>query len=276
VLNIDLHSHSTRSPGRLAPAELAARAASRGLMMFALTDHDEVDGLEEARAAAEAYGIVFINGVEISVTWNDRTLHVVGLHIDPREETLARGLRTIREGRDRRAAEIAVSLERAGVSGSLRGALAYVTNPALVGRTHFARYLVEQGHARDMQSAFRKYLTAGNPGYVAHRWAGLEEAVRWIRTSGGVAVLAHPGRYKLASRERESLLGDFRDAGGDAIEVVTGSHSESDYAMWGCYAARFGLRASCGSDFHGVGESRLDLGRLPPLPAGCVPVWKHW
>jgi predicted metal-dependent phosphoesterase TrpH len=276
VLNVDLHSHSTRSDGRLAPSALVARAAARGVALLALTDHDEVDGLGEAQAAAREHGITLVNGVEISVTWNDCTLHIVGLHIDPDEETLKKGLASIRQGRDHRAVGIAQALEDAGIAGSLEGARSHVTNPALVGRTHFARFLVERGHARDTRSVFRKYLSAGNPGYVSHRWAALEDAVNWIRASGGVAVLAHPGRYRLESRERESLLGAFVDVGGEAIEVVTGSHSPSEYATWGNYAARFGLRASCGSDFHGIKEGRLDLGGLPDLPAGCTPVWQSW
>jgi len=272
----DLHCHSTRSDGLLAPAAVVARAAQRGVRTLALTDHDEVSGLREARERAADVGLSLINGVEISVTWSGRTLHVVGLHIDPENPELTAGLEQIRDGRQHRAENIASGLEAAGVEGSLVGARSYVTNPELVGRTHFARFLVALGRASDVQSVFRKYLTAGKPGYVAHQWASLEQAVYWIRASGGIAVLAHPGRYGLNNAERESLLSSFVGMGGGAIEVVTGSHTPDQYVIWAGYARRFGLLASTGSDFHGPGESRRDFGELPGLPAGCTPVWEKF
>ena len=276
MLTFDLHCHSTRSDGLLAPAAVVDRAAGRGVRVLALTDHDELSGLCEAAQRAAATGLRFVNGVEISVTWNGKTLHVVGLGIDPQSETLARGLERIRSGRQRRAEGIASGLEQAGIPGTLAGARSYVTNPELVGRTHFARFLVARGLARDVQSVFKKYLTAGNPGHVSHQWAALEEAVSWITTSGGFAVLAHPGRYGLSAKEREALLAHFVDAGGSAVEVVTGSHSVDQYATWAHYARRFGLLASAGSDFHGPEESRRDFGTLPELPPGIAPVWDRF
>jgi predicted metal-dependent phosphoesterase TrpH len=276
MASFDLHCHSTRSDGLLAPAEVVARAAVRGVRTLALTDHDEVSGLREARERAGDVGVGFINGVEISVTWSGRTLHIVGLHIDPDNSELATGLEQIRSGRQSRAENIACGLEKAGIAGSLAGARSYVTNPELVGRTHFARFLVERGHARDVQTVFRKYLTDGKPGYVPHQWASLDQAVHWIKVSGGIAVLAHPGRYGLTRAERESVLSSFKDTGGSAVEVVTGSHTPDQYATWAGYAQRFGLLASAGSDFHGPGESRRDFGELPGLPAGCTPVWEKF
>ncbi|HET9662808.1 MAG TPA: 3',5'-nucleoside bisphosphate phosphatase [Burkholderiales bacterium] len=276
MLTIDLHCHSTRSDGLLTPAAVVARAAVRGVRTLALTDHDELGGLYEARQQASAAGLEFVNGVEISVTWNGRTVHIVGLQIDPENQELLHGLERIRTGRHRRAEEIASGLEAAGIPGTLAGAQTFVTNPELVGRTHFARHLVERGHARDVQSVFRKYLTPGKPGYVPHQWATLEESVRWISASGGMAVLAHPGRYGLVSAERESLLSSFVAAGGAGIEVVTGSHSSEQYATWAGYARRFGLLASAGSDFHGPEESRRDFGTLPDLPLGVEPVWERF
>lgn len=270
----DLHAHSTRSDGVLSPRELVTRASARGVTVLALTDHDDTSGLDEARTHARAAGLGFVNGVEISVTWNGETLHVVGLQVDPHAPELAAGLARIRSGRDRRAEGMAASLARVGIPGCLDGARRYVTNPALVGRAHFARYLVERGHARDLASVFKKYLSYGNPGYVPHQWATLGEAVRWIVGAGGIAVLAHPGRYRLAPAQREALLESFKAVGGSAIEVVTGSHTRDQYATWGRYARRFGLDASMGSDFHGPGESARDLGSLPPLPQGCRPVWQ--
>lgn len=272
----DLHSHSTCSDGLLKPLELIARAAQRGVATLALTDHDEVSGLAEARAAAAQQGIALINGVEISVTWNGHTLHVVGLHVDPENDELATGLAQIRSGRHCRAEAMASSLEQAGIAGSLEGARAHAGNPELVGRTHFARFLVEHGHARDLQSVFRKYLTGDKPGHVPHQWASLEQAVGWIRVSGGMPVLAHPGRYKLDNAQREALLTQFKDLGGAGVEVVTGSHTAQQFTSWGRYARHYGLLASVGSDFHGPGESYRDLGELPALPNGCTPVWSQF
>lgn len=272
----DLHSHSTHSDGLLKPGELVARAAQRGVMTLALTDHDELSGLAEARAEAGRHGLVFINGVEISVTWHDHTLHVVGLHIDPGNSELSAGLDRIRDGRRRRAEAMATSLEQAGITGSLEGARSYAGNPELVSRTHFARFLVEHGHARDVPSVFKKYLTGGKPGYVPHQWATLGQAVGWIKASGGLPVLAHPGRYPLGNLQRDTLLADFRDLGGVGVEVVTGSHTPQQFAIWSHHAQRFGLLASAGSDFHGPEESYRDLGDLPDLPAGCTPVWSQF
>lgn len=273
---VDLHTHSTRSDGLLAPNDLVGRAAERGVRVLALTDHDETGGLAEARASAESAGITLVNGVEISVTWNEQTVHVVGLAIDPDHPGLAGGLAEIRAGRRERAERIASELEMAGVEDSLAGARAHATNPDLLGRTHFARFLVERGHARDVQGVFRKFLVSGKPGYVAHQWAGLEQATGWICASGGMAVLAHPGRYRLAEQERCSLFAAFKDAGGAAVEVVTGSHTPEQFLSYAGYARRFGLLASAGSDFHGRGEGRRDLGDLPGLPAGCKPVWSQF
>jgi 3',5'-nucleoside bisphosphate phosphatase len=272
----DLHCHSTQSDGLLEPAAVVARAAQRGVETLALTDHDETAGLEEARAAAEGHGIALVNGVEISATWNEQTLHIVGLQIDPDNDVLAGGLARVRSGRRRRAEDIAAGLEQAGITGSLEGARSYVTNPELVGRTHFARFLVARGHARDVASVFRRYLTAGKPGHVPHQWASLEQAISWIKVSGGVPVLAHPGRYKIDNAQRELLLGTFKELGGMAVEVVTGSHSAEQFAAWGRHAQRYGLLASMGSDYHGPRESYRDLGDLPDLPGGCIPVWNQF
>lgn len=273
ISHYDLHSHSTRSDGLTRPAEVIARAAKRGVKAIALTDHDDVSGLAEARAAASAAGIELIDGVEISVTWHEHTIHVVGLRVDPTNETLFGGLRTNRSGRTERAERISAQLERIGIAGALDGALRYVTNPELVSRTHFARFLVESGRVRSPQAVFDRYLGEGKPGYVPHEWASLADAVTWINAAGGLAVVAHPGRYKLGESERERLLRDFVEVGGAAIEVVTGSHSPDQFGYWGRRAREFGLLASMGSDFHGLREGGRDLGDLPPLPSGCVPIW---
>jgi predicted metal-dependent phosphoesterase TrpH len=281
MLDHDLHCHSNVSDGTLAPAALVERAAGRGVKTLALTDHDDVDGLAEAARAAAAHGIEFINGVEISVTWRKYTVHVVGLRIDPREPALVEGLRGIRSGRRHRAELMADSLARAGIGGVLEGALRYASNPDMIGRTHFARYLVEAGHCKDVRSVFNRYLVKGKPGYVEHVWTSLQNAVTWIRGAGGIPVLAHPGRYmvgrcSMGKTTLHELLQEFVELGGQGIEVVSGSHTPPQYAEFARYATEFGLLCSCGSDFHGPEESYRDLGRLPDLPLECRPVWTAW
>jgi predicted metal-dependent phosphoesterase TrpH len=276
VPRYDLHCHSTHSDGLLAPSAVVARAAARGVGVLALTDHDEVSGLAEARSAAADAGIELVCGAELSVTWDDSTLHVVALRIDPTHSVLTEGLDVIRVGRATRARRIGEALAAAGIKGAYEGAMKYVTSERLVSRTHFARFLVEAGHAREMKDVFKRYLTHGKPGYVPHPWATLSEAVGWIHAAGGQAVLAHPGRYKIDGAGMRRLLGEFRDLGGDAIEVVSSSHTPAQYIEFATYARVFDLRASCGSDWHGPGESWMDLGDVPEMPPGVVPVWKDW
>jgi hypothetical protein len=281
MIDYDLHCHSTVSDGLLTPTELVTRAAERGVKFLALTDHDNVDGLDEAAKAAARLGIEFINGVEISVTWRTFTLHIVGLQIDPHFPALVDGLNGIRSGRRRRAELMAESLARCGISGTLEGAYRYAANPEIIGRTHFARYMVEAGYCKDVGSVFKRYLVKGKPGYVPHQWASLQDAVDWIRGAGGIAVIAHPGRYTAGRKAMgkptlRELLEEFAAMGGRAIEVVTGSHTPPQYAEFARYATEFGLFSSCGSDYHGPGESYRDLGRLPDLPLECKPVWGAW
>lgn len=277
AVNADLHCHSTVSDGLLAPAALVERAAHNGVDLLALTDHDEVGGLDAAAAAAARYGLRFVPGVEISVSWgDDHTVHIVGLAIDHRHPALVAGLARVRAGRDARAGRIAAELERHGIRGAYAGALKYAGNPALVSRSHFARYLVECGRAPDVKSVFEHWLAKGKPGYVPHAWAGLAEAVGWIRAAGGIAVIAHPGRYRIGSTERRALFAEFRACGGEAIEVVSSSTSEAEIREFAALAREFGFRASRASDFHGPGESSVDLGGMAPLPADLVPVWAEW
>lgn len=271
----DLHSHSTCSDGLLSPAELVERAVQRGVDVLALTDHDEIKGLDTAREAAAQWGIRLVNGVEISVLWDEVTLHIVGLNIDTGYLPLVEGLAQIRAGRETRAQRMAESLAAIGIPGVLEGARRYAKNPELVSRSHFARYLVEAGHARDTNAVFRHFLTPGKPGYVPHQWAALSDALDWINSSGGVAVLAHPGRYDLREAKCERLLGEFVERGGTAVEVVTGSHAPAEFVTWARHARHFGLLASAGSDFHGPGEGYRDIGNVPALPSGCDPVWER-
>lgn len=275
TLRYDLHCHSTYSDGLLEPAEVVRRAGVRGVDVLALTDHDETSGLAEARSAARDAGVRLIDGAELSVSWRDITLHVVALGIDPDCVDLCEGLEAIRHGRAHRAQRMGEELAQAGIAGAYAGAMKFVTHERLISRTHFARYLVDAGHARDTREVFRRFLVRGKPGYVAHQWATLAQAIGWIHAAGGQAVLAHPGRYNVDGKIRE-LLAEFRDTGGDAIEVLSSSHTPAQYTEFARYARVFGMLASSGSDFHGPGESWADLGDMPRLPAGVTPVWKDW
>ena len=275
-MNVDLHCHSNVSDGVLAPAAVAKYAHQSGVNAWALTDHDEVGGIGRARDAAAELGMHFVPGVEISVTWAGDTVHIVGLQIDPAFDGLVRGLAATRSGRDARGREIADQLAKAGIPGAYEGALKYVDNPDLMSRTHFARYLVECGACANIPEVFRKYLTEGKPGYVPHRWASLTQAVGWIKGAGGVAVIAHPGRYKFSDTAQGALFDEFKDLGGTAIEVVTGSHTADQYYVYAEHARRYGFLASRGTDFHAPGESRIDFAALPALPSGLTPVWRDW
>lgn len=276
-MKADLHCHSTISDGLLTPAELVARAHANGVELLALTDHDELAGLDQAASAARALGMRFVHGVEISVTWgDDTTVHVLGLDIDPLHAPLQAALAGVRHGRDERGRRIAAELDRVGIHGAYEGAHRLAGNPALISRAHFARYIVELGRARDFGSVFDHWLAKGKPGYVPHAWAGLAEAVGWIHAAGGVAVVAHPARYPLSNKQLKSLLGEFRELGGEGIEVLSGSHGASELPVLAALARSFGFAASTGSDFHGPGESWIDLGKMPPLPEDLVPVWSCW
>jgi predicted metal-dependent phosphoesterase TrpH len=276
VDNFDLHNHSTRSDGLLSPTELIELAARTGTHAVALTDHDTLDGVAEAAEAARTRGIEFVPGVEISVSWGETTLHVVGLNVDPASTVLLQGLDSIRAGRFGRAQMMAGKLGQLGFDGTLEAALEMAGEPKKLSRTHFARCLVERGCVKDTQHAFDKYLAKGKPAYVPHLWASLEQAVTWIRTAGGIAVIAHPGRYNLQPMMREEMLKQFGSFGGRAIEVVTGSHRPEEYALWQREALAHGFLASRGADYHGPGESPIEPGRLPALHASLTPVWSQW
>lgn len=278
LVPVDLHCHSRVSDGTLPPEEVVQRAAERGCRLLALTDHDDVRGLPAARLAASQYpDLRLLAGVEISVTWREKhTLHILGLDVDDTHPDLVAGLVQVRSGRAERAERIAAALHKVGVEGALEGAQKFVTNPELVSRTHFARFIIERGLARDMQAVFKKYLAKGKPGYVAHQWATLPDAVSWIKAAGGVAVLAHPGRYDFGKAAMRDLLHEFIDLGGEGIEVVSPSHAGAEVAAYGRLANEFGLLASAGSDFHTPEESWRAIGLQPELPLGCTPVWSRW
>ncbi len=274
ILNADLHCHSVVSDGTLTPEELADRARRGGVELWALTDHDEIGGQQRAAAAARSHGMGYLTGTEISVTFAGETVHIVGLGFDDEDEQLRKGLRSTRGGRAQRALEMAQGLAQVGIAGAYEGALQFVGNPDLISRTHFARFLVDTGICKDTNEVFRKYLTEGKPGFVPHRWATLKEAVRWISQAGGVAVIAHPARYKFTPNEEFALFTEFKLHGGQAVEVITGSHSAQESLKYADMAREFGLAASRGSDFHSPDESHTDLGMLPYLPGELTPVWE--
>ena len=274
ILTADLHCHSVVSDGTLTPEALAERAAANGVELWALTDHDEVGGQHRALAAATAAGIKYLTGAEISVTFANVTVHIVGLGFDPDNAALVQGLANTRDGRIPRAQDMAAQLAKVGIADAYEGALKYVGNPQLVSRTHFARFLVESGVCKDTPEVFRKYLTEGKPGYVPHRWATLGDAVHWITGAGGVAVIAHPARYKFTANEEYALFSEFKAHGGQGVEVVTGSHTPAEYVTYAAMAREFGMVASRGSDFHSPDESHTDLGKLPYLPGELTPVWE--
>ncbi|AGX87243.1 phosphoesterase-like protein [Candidatus Symbiobacter mobilis CR] len=274
AIRADLHCHSMFSDGTLTPEALAERAAANGVTLWALTDHDEIRGQPRARAAALAHGVGYVSGVEISVTHAGRTIHIVGLGFDDGDTVLERRLQRLRQGRVDRARAIAEELGRVGIAGAWEGAMRYVRNPELMSRTHFARYLVALGVCSTPAGVFKKYLVRGKPGYVPHEWALMADAIGWIRGAGGMAVLAHPGRYRMGRAAGLELLAAFQERGGEGIEVATSNHNDEECAYWAGLAAQHGLWASCGSDFHDPAESRMDVGKAPDLPHGVKPVWE--
>ena len=274
ILNADLHCHSVVSDGTLTPEALAERASANGVELWALTDHDEIGGQARAAAAAKACGMRYLSGVEISVTFLHQTVHIVGLGFDPTNPALTEGLKQTRGGRSQRAKDMAADLARVGIKDAFEGALQYAGNPDLISRTHFARHLVETGVCKETNEVFRKYLTEGKPGYVEHRWATLKDAVSWITGAGGMAVIAHPARYKFTANEEFALFTEFKGHGGQGVEVVTGSHTAAEYVTYAAAAKDYGLAASRGSDFHSPLESHIELGTLPYLPGAVTPVWE--
>lgn len=271
----DLHSHSWVSDGTLSPTALVQRAAAGGVDVLALTDHDDTAGCAEAQAAAAECDLTLLPGVEISVTWQGMTVHIVGLDIDPAAPALQAGLAQLREFRGWRAEEMGRRLAERGIDGAYEGAAA-LSRGRIISRTHFAHYLVSRGCGKDVRDIFKHYLKRNKPGHVPGQWAALEEAVGWVRSAGGVAVVAHPARYELTSAKLRRLLGEFMECGGEAIEVISGSHTPSDVQAMARHARSLGLLASAGSDFHGPENPWVELGRLPRMPDGLTPVWQRW
>ncbi len=269
---VDLHCHSTASDGRLAPADVVARAADAGVTLLALTDHDSIDGIAEARVAAAEADIELIAGTEISASWQKRTLHVVGLGIDTESDVLKAGLAEHQQMRVARAEKMAAKLEKAGLSNAAERA-ASMTADGQITRTHFARLLVEDGLVKDMNGAFKKYLKPGKPGYVGSDWCELEDVIRWIHAAGGKAVLAHPFGYNMTASWRRRMLSAFSEEGGDAMEVCCGNSTADEITQATKDADAYELMGSIGSDFHGPDQHWLALGKVQSLPKSVQPVW---
>ncbi|HEX2666830.1 MAG TPA: PHP domain-containing protein [Gammaproteobacteria bacterium] len=272
---IDLHTHSAHSDGTLAPEALVALAAGRGVKTLALTDHDTLAGIPAARAAAAGTALRLVSGVEVSVSWEHKALHVVGLDVDPGHPALMGGLARLQEVRDARAVEIGRKLEAKGVAGAYAGALA-LAGEARPTRTHFARFLHQQGHVKDEAQAYRKFLGRGKPAHVSATWASLQEAIGWIHAAGGQAVLAHPFRYDLTRAWLVKVLTAFKQAGGDAMEVVSGRGNPDEFHTALHLAQRFELAASVGSDFHAPATYSQPGVKTEELPMNVPKIWERF
>jgi predicted metal-dependent phosphoesterase TrpH len=268
----DLHSHSIASDGSLTPTALVARAIAQGVDVLALTDHDGTEGIIEARQAAQETNLTLIAGVEISITWGGTTIHILGLNVDIENKNLQQGLLELRNYRIGRAEEIAKRLDKVGILGSLEGARKYASN-IMLGRVHFAKFLVEHDYAKDISSVFKRYLVRNKPGYVSSEWASLDDAVKWINEAGGQAVIAHPARYRMTATKLRRFITEFKEVGGVGFEVVSGQQHPEEVKTMAKLANEFGLLASCGSDFHTPENSWVELGKLACLPESCVPIW---
>ena len=275
---VDLHMHSTASDGALAPAELMARAATAGIDLVALTDHDGIDGLAEAQAAAAQLGMSWVSGVELSAQWQGHTVHVLGYGFDVQSPALLEALAGVRDGRWQRAEQIAARLAAKRMPGALEGALAIqrATGSDLgspPARPHFADWMVQAGYVRDRAEAFRKWLGAGKLGDIKQHWPELSEAVQQLRDADGIAVLAHPWHYGFTRSRLRRLLRDFAEVGGRGIEVSNGKQSPEHVAVLARMSIEFGFLASCGSDFHHPDAPWMALGAMTPLPDSCSPLW---
>lgn len=275
MTHYDLHSHSTASDGALSPTALVERAIEQGVDVLALTDHDGTEGIQEAQRAANSANITLIEGVEISVTWGGTTVHILGLNLDSSNDTLQAGLEAMREVRVKRADKIAAGLEKAGIHGALEGASKYASD-VMLGRLHFAQFLVEAGYAKNVNDVFKRYLVRNKPGYVAGQWSSLDRAVSWITAAGGQAVIAHPARYKMTATKLKRLISEFKTLGGSGLEVVSGRQHPEEVKRLAKLAEQFELLASCGSDFHTPENDWVELGSLAALPASCTPIWTTW
>ncbi len=274
-MTIDLHNHSYYSDGVLSPSEIVNLAKESGCDMFALTDHDTTDGLNEAKIAADKLGIQFISGVEISALWNGQTVHILGLNIDAHNQILQTGLIEHQNLRQIRAEKIARSLSAAGIIGAMEKTQA-IAKTKMLTRTHFAQMLIKEGVCRDIKSVFRHFLTTKKPGGVVSQWRQYDEVIAWIQEAGGVAVLAHPLRYRMTDTKIKRLMSDLSANGCNGVEVVTGTSSIEEINLINIWAKEYGLLVSVGSDYHGWDRQKTQLGQLQNLPNIDNTIWRDW
>lgn len=276
---VDLHCHSTASDGVLAPGALVRRAHACGIEMLALTDHDTVDGLDEARLEAQALGVRLVSGIELSCLWNGATVHILGYAFEPEAQALVQAIADLRDGRWQRAELIGQRLSAKGMPGAFEGARAVQQELGDSGnapaRPHFAEFMVRAGYVRDRAEAFRKWLGSGKLGDVKQHWPSLEQTITTLREAGAWISLAHPWQYDLTRSKRRRLVTDFARAGGHALEVVNGMQPAEQVGGLSILAREFGLMASVGSDFHAPGDWS-ELGLYRALPDDLQPLWLHF
>lgn len=268
-----MHSHTHFSDGILSPEALVARAEEQGVAVLAITDHDTIAGLEIAHKAATECGITLINGIEFSSQWGKGGVHIVGLGVDVHSHALRDAVKFQDHARINRALAIAERLAKAGFPDALSGAQVFA-GEATLGRPHFAQYLVSIGAVKNINAAFKKYLAAGKPADVKYQWPLMPQVIAWIHAAGGRAVLAHPAKYELTRTKMCALIADFAQAGGDAVEVVSGIQAAGMTDDLAKIVNARGLYASCGSDFHMPNQPWQELGRFTPLPPSVKPVWE--
>jgi 3',5'-nucleoside bisphosphate phosphatase len=273
-MKADLHNHSYYSDGFFSPAEVVKFAYEAGCNLFSLTDHDTIEGITEAQVEADKLGLELLNGVEISAFWRNMAIHIVGLGVDVYNDKLLTGLVHNQELRKNRAEKIALSLRRSGIKDALEKAQSLSSGHMLT-RTHFAQMLIQEGYCKDMKSVFRRYLTGKKPGGVRVEWKDFDEVINWIQSAGGKAFIAHPFRYRMTQTKIKKMIGDFKEASGDGFEVVNANSSREEINLANQWLEDYDLLASCGSDFHGWPNQRVQIGNLTELPNPKRAIWSH-
>ena len=273
-MKVDLHNHSYYSDGVFSPTEVVRLADEADCNLFALTDHDTTDGLAEAQQMADELSVNLVSGVEISALWRNMTIHIVGLGIDINNDILQKGLHYNQRLREERAEKIALGLRRAGITDALEKTQE-LSKTDMITRTHFAQMLIREGYCKDMKSVFRRFLTGKKPGASRVEWRSFDEVVRWIHAAGGLAVIAHPFRYRMTQTKIKNMLIDFKEVLGDGVEVVTATSTDEEINLSNQWAKEYKLLSSCGSDYHGWSNQRIQMGCLRDLPNFGNAIWRY-